>query len=903
MLIKVCHPNTNRHFICSFSRIGKYVGLCLLVLFVSTSIRAQVYQSSYNSRRVFSQEIARLEITVQRENKLPLPISLVPRIRKNDLLRVRMRDEPINGIRPDRSFWNWSLVVAFVNPSLKDVEQKAVSREIYFKRDGWFKEHVFIVPYDSQPVFFLYPQPKYRKKIRKLIGKNIQEIKKIGEKTLEIADAYNHISIFISELQKVINYDQYGSTRTYSNPLGATNIYGEGVVLDQVVERLALGFNISLPECWSSGRSQFAKSGNFMNRAQCVAKKVRLEDFDISISRIIRQGGLFGATKLVEKFPQLTYWINLAVTAIDLISKIRRKSPLRIVPTFVQYRNSSQNYYNSYGNYRKQNQSRIPRQQTISLYSETSPTDSRFVTAFPIVLHKWQAEPDPEVISLPIPSFVEPCVHIGQNTLTNTDISYDWLRDRFTREFKLVMSAENGFFREFPLTKNLGISGWTFNVNTKDIQAFPKIKMKVESKIVATRGFTQIESEPFILPIAGKDKWKISKESFSGFLVGGQRRVAISNAIGNSNCLQSIKYKHSSGRELTFRTKSRNNPIRLSEDGSKVWVDIDTNQLSAGKGTLEIHTHGSKQPFKIPLALFPPVPEITKIHAYRGDNKVLIEGRRLDQIKTLRVNGKLAGIANRRLNSRNQSSSSQKVFEFQKKGDQILLGKVSIEMGLLEGRVFAPSKVFPVLPARPAIQTKRLREIEPIMMKNKRYPSRFDLSEYPIASINVEAVTISAKVSLTDYSLRAENISIETRIENGEIKPKAQPEMTFEVLDPFTLEIRFIFNQRLRQILAGRRLQFRLRDQIRGTSDWYTINKTFVRFPEIKSVRCYKNECKITGSGLSYIGEVSTNAGRIWDDPPQVQGNMFLIIKGIRDKKLLRFKLRDFPDTKALQIK
>ena len=152
----------NRHFCSAF--LFLLVGLSL----IASPILAQNYQSSYQNgfrgKRAFQQEIARLEITVERKGLTPLPISLVPRVQKDDLLRVKMLDEPINGIRPEESFWDWTLVVAFVNPSRNEVEQESVSREIRFKRDGWYREHLFKAPYDSQPVFFLYPKGKYRKK-------------------------------------------------------------------------------------------------------------------------------------------------------------------------------------------------------------------------------------------------------------------------------------------------------------------------------------------------------------------------------------------------------------------------------------------------------------------------------------------------------------------------------------------------------------------------------------------------------------------------------------------------------------------------------------------------------------------------------------------------------------------
>ena len=141
------------------------VSLVLIIgLFFASQILAQTYgnpyqQNNLSRRSAFRQEIARLNITVERAGQIPLPMSLVPRVQEGDILRVQMLDEPINGIRPSDSFWDWTLTVAFINPSRNELEQESVSREIYFKRDGWYRDHAFKVPYDSQPVFFLYPKP------------------------------------------------------------------------------------------------------------------------------------------------------------------------------------------------------------------------------------------------------------------------------------------------------------------------------------------------------------------------------------------------------------------------------------------------------------------------------------------------------------------------------------------------------------------------------------------------------------------------------------------------------------------------------------------------------------------------------------------------------------------------
>lgn len=909
-----------------FLKTGKHnlfhiIWICLFLLLQSNQAFAQYAQNGYpnnfSRRNAFQQEIARLEITVERAGETPLPMSLVPRVQANDVLKIRMLDEPINGIRPDESFWDWTLVVAFINPSRNENEEESVSREINFKRDGWYREHSFKVPYDSQPVFFLYPKSKYRNKIQKLINKDFNEIKKIGEKTLEIAGAYAQIGNFLNELQGIINRNPYGGGYYGGYNSGTNSPFGRGLNKEQLVERLAQSFNITLPNCWESGggggSGSFYGSNDFISRAQCVSKNVRLEDFDFSVGRMLQQGGLLAATQLVQKYPQLAYWINVAAAAADLIIKIMKKTALKIVPAIAQVREDYQNNYNSYGGYNEPGgQTSILPPQTISLFAETPPTDAGYVSAFPVVLHKWQSEADPEVIKLPVPTLLESCLHTGQNILKNSDLSYDWLRDPFARDFRLVMSSENGFSREFRLTKNMGMSGWMLTLNPPDVQAFPKVKMAVESKIVATRGFNRIESEKFAIPISGGGQWAVAQESLEEFSVGGKRRVVIKNTMGSCFCLQTVTYKPSFGGEFVFAANSDSNPLKFNEDGSEAWFEIDTTNFQAGEGTMEFREYGNEQqPQNIQVNLYNLAPEITKLAVHRGDNKVTIEGSRIEQITMLNIDGKIAQPEENQGNGdsgQQQQQINSRTFIFQNPSDLILSNTVSLEMQLEGGRSYKYPKSFPVLPAKPAIETDEQKQIEAVTFSNAKTDgsSSFDLKTYPVIPVDTENMTVTVKTTLADYIFKAENINIETHIENGQVGQEVLPQTNFEVLDTLTLRINFAFNNQYQQFLAGRRLQFRIKDRVRGVSDWVTIKQTFVRIPQIESVNCVKEECRVIGSGLDYIGQVSADGGSIWQPPPPLQptsdGKSSMTIPAVKDKKLLRIKLRDFPNTEGLPL-
>lgn len=984
----------------------------------------------------FRQEIARLEINVVRQGRAPLSITQVPRLEKGDVLKIRLLDEQVNGVKPDQSNWDWSFLVAFVNPGRNNDKQQSVSEEIQFRKSGWYKQYSFVVPYDSQPIFFLYPKPKYRDKVLNLIDKNHEDIRKIGEKTIELSGAYAKVGSFLNELQFVLNRSTYGSYGAYGvtsgySPYGTasggiyngiTGIntgntttttttatgtpYNYNALVEQSVERLARSFNIALPSCWggsygsygsygsnnsygsygstggynnnyggsygssgygSSGYGGYSSYGNYgggygnnfgygvsqelINRAQCVAKSVRFEDFDVSVGKMLQQGGILAVAQLREKYPQLTYWINIAAVAMDFIIKAFRKSPLRLVPTVVSTSDNQMQSYgyqsnmvstdisNSSGGGAQQNQVKI------SLFAESQPSDIDFVTAYPLVVNKWQANADPEVISLPTPVLVEPCLHAGQNILRSTDLLTDWMSDTFTRDFQLVVGSGNGFRKTFPLKKNVGMGGWELNVTKEDIDAFPKINMTLESVIVGTRGFNKITSPKFDLPLPVANTWEVMSESQKSFAVGGKRIVTLKNRLGNCRCLQSVVYKPSFGGQFVFEAESKQNGLVFSADGREVSFEIDATNFQSGAGQLELRQYGGEVS-ALNLNLYPLPPNITNLKISKGDRRAVIVGERLEQLRAVKINGKRAvveassannpvvvqsnpiinqqtglingtNIPNPAVDTSNSPVLSERIVAFEDPNARQDANIVSLELELEDNRTYQypNGRIFKFSAARPSIVANQVREVEGIAGDDSKrgFISSFVLSQLPVFPVETTEISVNVKNALTDYDFKIENIQVETRIENNRVGTSEMPKAVFEVLDWKSIKINFLLDQQTQKLLGGRRLQFRIRDKERGDSDWYTIRKTFARIPEIHSVKCSnetKGFCELKGVGLEYIGRVSVDGGKTWYPgesadlviQPSVDGGKAILIPGYTNKKLLQIKLRDFPATEGLVV-
>lgn len=958
--------------ICSFLLV-----ICVFI-FEESKANAQIYpqnnfminQPNNNymaNSTAFKQEIARMEINVVRAGRTPLSITQVPRLEKDDILRVRLLDEQVNSLKPDQSNFDWTFLVAYINPGRNSDSNKTVSEEINFRKRGWYKEYSFVVPYDCQPIFFLYPKPQYRSKILNLINKNQEDIKKIGEKTLEIADAYAKIGMFLNELQGVVYRNYYRSlynNNIYGNYNGmyganSTNTFGanDSFLAEQAIERVAKSFNIQLPSCWGTGsyggggyygntpynntpynntpyntggyynNYQYGMGNDLMSRVQCVAKTVKIEDFDISVGRMLQQGGVFAASQLAQKYPQIAFWINIAAVALDFIVKITNRAPLRIVPTVVTT-NETQMANNPMMNSPIQNGSADSLPTKISLYAEAQPNDSGFVTAYPLVFHKWQATADPNLITLPMPVMMDSCLHAGQNIIRTADIVNDWMTDNFTKDFQLTLSSANGFQKDFPLKKNVGFGGWELNLTKEDLTSIPKINMRLEARITGKRGFNKIQSPDFNIQMTSVSNWSIESNSQKSFTVGGKRVITLKNQNGNCRCLETAIYKPAFGGEFVFDSKR----LMYSPDGQDVSFEVDTTNFPVGIGQLELRQFGGDS-ISLNLNVYPAPPTISNVKVAKGDTQATIIGERLEQVQAIQINGRRAifkGVPGvdymNSTNVRNQSPSniqsgmnmipttlSEKTFVFEDSKQWQDSNNISLQIELSDQRMIQVPNLFAVSLARPIISANEAKEVEAFAINYQTNSVKLStsISNLPIFPIETSEISVNIQNTLTDFDFKIENLLIETRIENTQTNPFNLTDIDFEVLDWRSIKLNIRLNDQAKKMLGGRRIQFRICDKQRGNSDWYSIKQTFVRLPQGLSVKCLNKQCELAGKGINYIQQVSLDEGKTWfpQEPTGLvaksteNGLETAIIPNLTAaKKSIKIKLRDFPMSDGFMI-
>jgi len=807
-----------------------------------------------------------------------------------------------------------------------------------------------VVPYDSQPIVFLYPKPQYRSKILKLIKKNQEDIRKIGEKTIEISDAYGKISMFLNELQGVVNRNYYNNgygsyPGTYSNGGGVhsgnyyqnnnQSYYGgyygnnQNLLAEQAVERVAKSFNINLPNCWNGGANgayngaynaqggyrpnnngyynpyQLGQRNDLMGRIQCVARGVNIAEFDYSISRMLQQGGVLIASQLAQKYPQLAIWINIAAAAIDFIVKFTNRAPLKIIPTIVssnadtQVRTPVTNQLHGAGK--------------VSLFAESQPRDSGFVTAYPLVFSKWQASADPTVIGLPMPVLMDSCLHVGQNIIRTTDVINDWMNDKFTKDFQLTLTSSTGFQKKFDLKKNVGYGGWEMMLTKADLDSIPKVNSRLEAYISGARGFSEIESPRFEIQMGSIQGWTIEQSSQRSFSAGGKRTLVLRNQTGNCRCLDAVVYKPGFGGEFVFDAKKLN----YSPNGRDVSFEINTANFSENTGVLALHELGGGTT-NLPISLFGEPPTVSRVKLAKGDNRVTLFGDRLEQVNAVLIGGKKAIAASGQMNgnagvharSTNQEISlKEKTFVFENSGTWTGPNEFSLELALEGNRAVKFPMRFTVSSSRPKIVSGPSNEIEGYAFGDNRVSSFRNLASLPVFPIEVSNIGVNIQNALIDHDFKVERLRIEARIEDTPVNPFSPPDVKFEVLDWRAMRLNIALNAETKRLIAGRRIQFRLFDSQRGFSDWYTINRTFVRTPKSLSLKCRGKECVLTGKGIGYLQQISLDNGKSWfpESPlgltptPVDNGLERVTIPNTPGRKVMKVKLRDYQTADGLR--
>jgi hypothetical protein len=260
----------------------------------------------------------------------------------------------------------------------------------------------------------------------------------------------------------------------------------------------------------------------------------------------------------------------------------------------------------------------------ISLFAETSPNSGGggFVTAYPLVVHKWQPESDPEVIEFPAPLLAESCLHPGQNILRSADVMNDWLSDNFALDFKLTVNLSDGSRKEFPLRKNIGLSGWEFSLTIGDLTSLSLSSTPLQAVITGRRGFNELRSRKFELPLQAPAEWEIESASRQNPSSNAKTTVTLKTQAGGCACLEAVILKRpgasARGEKAgavvkTFAVNGKDNDLKISPDGATVTFEIDAAQIKPGPLEVELRYYsGSSSSLALDLTPAEPAAAATR---------------------------------------------------------------------------------------------------------------------------------------------------------------------------------------------------------------------------------------------------------------------------------------------------
>ena len=156
--------------------------------------------------------------------------------------------------------------------------------------------------------------------------------------------------------------------------------------------------------------------------------------------------------------------------------------------------------------------------------------------------------------------------------LRNLDLRLEWLADTFTKDFKLVLSDKNGWKKEFELNKNLGLNAWEVELSKEDLALLPKTSVPFDAKITGRRGFTDVQSESFLVPVSNGAMWESKIKPLSE----NKKLVTLHKISGDCNCEQIIIFKPAVGQQVVLPMVKENSFLKFSDDGKTISFEIDS---------------------------------------------------------------------------------------------------------------------------------------------------------------------------------------------------------------------------------------------------------------------------------------------------------------------------------------
>ncbi len=844
------------------------------------------------------EDFGQFHVTVQKAGQPPMPINYVGILNAGDKMFVKVDQSYIDSAGTPIDFSSLlykKLAVLFV-PTKKEqlsfmLQNKSVT---YQERDlcttDWQPCQIpfeFRVPYASFPIVFLVSKSGYRNQLVKMVTpQNFQGIVKSSKVPLEMHIAAQKLG-FLSDLTEMLEVKKIESRKVLHalfesaskkykvfEKTGCDGADGKGM---QNAKELA---NKRAPG------AEPTQSEIYKGKLLCL---VETSDAAVQAFNNLRQSGGFDVKSVVymlantalnifiDKFPSMGIYFTVAKLALVILQEIFKKAPLEVLSAFANP--SSQ--FGTFVLLSAPPDIRVT-EDTMVAAEVTDPKEKEKLTDPPGPEPGDPAKTERARFFLPMelrgglkftteqlgamkPEPKVPCLTKGENGWGLDD---KLLNDPLLRNLSVTLFDADGA-TEANATKKLVFAG----DKTKKASGFIGVTVTDEQwvdistwtspsgTIRFTYGDTPV-ALPFMAPKARKVDVAFAQDSLFKFRRGRPARLVFKSKELTPNCVDKVTY--------SFGTS----PVvqDLDDFENLTLTAIETESLAGGTGRIEFQQFGSDEiSAASKITLLDHLPAITSVRAFEGDKFAVVQGTNLTEFKkgstsqhqlvfvdlddnemgTIAFTFEPSSATRGTINLAGNAAFPQERSRFRVKmkvpgGESVESTSASVVAGARPAFITSPECIVGEDGSKTLAPTKAIDESSPfdlgpcvsakntptlsiVLRRPPTSPYRFGNGQsykVRVAAVSRLGREDDAEEKLYDTDLTVDNHSavLQLPIAAGQFEP-----------------IRDIAEE-------GTMIRLKLRDPVRGESDWYTLGQEFVTLPKNLSLDCtFNNKCKLSG--------------------------------------------------------
>jgi len=417
-----------------------------------------------------------------------------------------------------------------------------------------------------------------------------------------------------------------------------------------------------------------------------------------------------------------------------------------------------------------------------------------------------------------------------------------------------------------------------FLVETRALQSV-ELNDEITGVLRGDWGFQPFEGPHYRLRPAHSGQWIVASKDASALIVGREDTLHVQSP--DACCVSGVSLRDENGKPLKAQWKA--------SKADELEVKVPLENAQAGSAIMLIHKFGVREPDEIPLHTYAEAARLDTFALHQGDADGVLKGTRLDQVKTLQLDGVAFDPGS--LTRANQQDELKVVMHDRASVTKLRVGDALVaQITLKDGRVLDLKTQIEAPRPKVMMMTKSIeldQSSSPPMVRlgsPEELPQDGRLSFFLKAQVpETFAATEKIEVATADESFR-----VLLSFADGNLTMQ-DAKTVFAVLDPMKLLGPSAFGPlKFRPVTA---------DGLEG--DWQPL-VSLVRIPALKGYRCVtepEKQCTLTGDKLFLLDSVSADP----DFANSVSVPEGFVADGLTiptpKAKTIYIKLRDDPGT------